>query len=80
MAFQKGHKKVGGRQKGSENILTKELRVLLKNIMEDEIAAIPELLQELDPKLRLELLVKLLPFVVPKLNKINCKDGEPLQF
>jgi hypothetical protein len=32
MAFKEGHKKIGGRTKGTPNILTKEFRVLLKGL------------------------------------------------
>ena len=54
-------KKFGGRQKGTPNKLTKELRSVLKCVLYEEIDRLPERLDELDTKDRWELLVKLLP-------------------
>ena len=39
---------------------------ILKNIVHQEIELLPEHFNELEPKDRLELLVKLLPFALPK--------------
>ena len=59
-------KKYGGRKAGTPNKLTKELRAALKNILHQEIELLPEHFNKLEPKDRLELLVKLLPFALPK--------------
>ena len=59
-------KKFGGREKGTPNKLTKELRSALKDVLYDEIEQIPHRLDELEAKDRLELLVKLMPYVFPK--------------
>ena len=59
-------KKYGGREAGTPNRLTAELRVALKNILHQEIELIPEHFEKLEPKDRLELLVKLLPFAISK--------------
>jgi hypothetical protein len=45
--------KYGGRQKGTLNIVTKELRSLLKDIIYDEIGGLQERLDALNPKERM---------------------------
>lgn len=70
-------KKFGGREKGTPNKLTKELRSALKNVLYDEIEQIPHRLDELEAKDRLELLVKLMPYVFPKVNSIASASDEP---
>ena len=40
MAFEQGHKKQGGRTKGVPNKTTKEIRVLLTEVLEGEIERI----------------------------------------
>lgn len=59
-------KKYGGRKAGTPNRLTRELRAALKNILHQEIEMLPENFSKLEPKDRLELLAKLLPYALPK--------------
>lgn len=72
--------KTGGREQGTPNKLTKELRAVLKNLLFDELKAIPGHLNKLDPKDRLELIVKILPFVLPKIDTVHYKENEPMSF
>lgn len=58
--------KTGGRKKGTANKVTKDLRLLLKELLEKEFCSIEEHLQQVESKERLELLVKLLPYALPK--------------
>ena len=69
--------KYGGRQKGTPNWLTKELRTLLKNILYQDLEEIQE---RLKPKERLELLIKLMPYVLPKTTSISHTINEPLDW
>ena len=71
-------KKYGGRQKGTPNRITKELRSLLKDVMYDEIGTLQERLDALNPKERLELLIKLMPYVLPKVTSVSHTTNEPL--
>ena len=71
-------KKFGGREKGTPNKLTKELRAVLKDVLYDEIEKLPHRLDELEAKDRLELLVKLMPFVFPKVQSVSPTAGEAL--
>lgn len=69
-------KKYGGREPGTPNKLTKELRAVLKNVLHDEIELLPDHFCKLEPKDRLELLVKLLPFALPKVEPESYQIGE----
>lgn len=53
--------KSGGRGQGTPNLLTKELRSLLKSILAKEMESLPNNLNKLEPKDRLEMIVKLIP-------------------
>jgi hypothetical protein len=72
--------KHGGRQKGTPNRMTKELRSILKNLVYQEIEIIQDHLDQLSPKERVELLIKLMPFVLPKTTSISHTTNEPLDF
>jgi hypothetical protein len=64
-------KKTGGRVAGTPNKITIELRKTLKGIVANELELLPETLGDLPPKERLELLIKLLPFCLPKVDSIG---------
>ena len=70
-------KKYGGREAGTPNKLTKELRAVLKDVLYNELEKLEELLESLEPKERLELVIKLIPFILPKVNKIGHTYNEP---
>jgi len=70
-------KKFGGREAGTPNKLTKELRAVLKDVLYNELEKIEELLESLEPKERLGLVIKILPFVLPRVDKIGCTYNEP---
>ena len=72
--------KHGVRKKGTPNRMTKELRSILKDMMYQEIENIQDNLDQLNPKERLELLIKLMPFVLPKTTSISHTSNEPLDF
>ena len=72
--------KYGGRQKGTPNRITKELRSLLKDVMYDEIGALQERLDALNQKERVELLIKLMPYALPKVTSISHTTNEPLDW
>ena len=56
-------KKFGGRQKVTPNRMTKELRGVPKNLLQQELERIDEHLEQLDSKERIDVLIKLIPFV-----------------
>lgn len=73
-------KKYGGRSKGTPNKLTKELRSVLKGVVYNELETIQDKFEGLEPKERLELLIKLLPFVLPKVESASHTINEPLDW
>ena len=73
-------KKTGGRTKGTPNKLTRELREELKHVMHGEIEMLPDRLKELDNDKRIDAVIKLMQFVLPKLDTINAKDGEAIEW
>ena len=70
-------KKFGGREKGTPNKLTAELRSALKDVLYDEI---PHRLDELEAKDRLEQLIKLMPYVFPKVQSVSQSLDEPMSW
>lgn len=73
-------KKFGGRQKGTRNRLTKELREVLKDMRYSESENIESRLDELPLKQRIELIIKLKPYAFPKLESISHCANEPVNF
>jgi hypothetical protein len=59
--------KKGGRIKGTPNKITQELRQRILSIMENELTMIEK--SELSTKERIDLIGKLLPFLIPKMNE-----------
>jgi len=70
--------KFGGRVPGSANVITKEMREILKGIISNELERIPDTLKKLTPEKRLDLVLKLMPYVLPKVESISMKSGEPM--
>ncbi len=73
-------KKYGGRQKGTPNKLTKEIRTVLKDLIFEELDEIKEHLDSLEPKQRIEIVIKLIPYVLPKVESITHSANEPLDW
>ncbi|GAP69927.1 hypothetical protein BA6E_121380 [Bacteroidales bacterium 6E] len=70
--------KTGGREAGTPNRLTSELRSVLKEIIYDEMQRLPDALADLPIKDRLDILIKLCNFVLPKVEKVKATAGEPI--
>ena len=73
-------KKFGGRQKGTPNRLTKELRTILKDLIYEELETLQERLSQLETQERLEVIIKLLPYVLPKVSPTYHTTDEPVGF
>jgi len=54
-----------------------DLRDRLKTIVEKELARLPETLEGLTAKERLDVILKLMPLVVPKSKPVHFREGEP---
>jgi hypothetical protein len=72
--------KTGGRQAGTPNRLTKEIRAVLKDFLFNELESLPDHLKALEPKERIEIIIKILPYILPKVNAVNYKENEPINF
>jgi len=70
-------KKFGGREKGTPNRLTRDSRILLKNILYNELDNFEEYFESLEPKQKLEIIIKLLPYVMPKVESVHYTENEP---
>ena len=64
-------KKTGGRVAGTPNKVSSELRKTLKTIIAGELEALPATLETLPARERIELVIKMLPFCLPKVDKIG---------
>jgi hypothetical protein len=64
-------KKTGGRVAGTPNKVTSELRKTLKGVIANELEQLPGTLEGLPARERLELVIKLLPFCLPKVDKVS---------
>ena len=70
--------KTGGRQLGTPNKTTKEIREKLKSLFDMELQKLPEYLNELDTPAKIDLMIKLIPYVLPKVTPVEHTTGEPI--
>ena len=66
MSREKGTPKTGGREKGTPNKVTKNVRFWLFDLMQDNIETLEIDLKKLEPKERWEIICRLLPYVITK--------------
>ncbi len=57
--------------------LVKDLRQTLKAIVQKELEHLPGYLESLEPKERLNVICKIMPFVLPQVRAINPTADEP---
>ena len=72
--------KTGGRKANTPNKVNAQSKEVLKNIVNREVLKIPDLLDKLKPKDRLEIILKLIGYVVPKQTKIELETDLPDRF
>lgn len=63
-----------------ELVARKDLHAQLKKIVADELANLPETLAKMEPAARVGCLLKLLPYVAPKIENVSDNYGEPLSW
>jgi hypothetical protein len=64
-------KKTGGRQKGSENLITKEIKELITAFIHKEFETIDKTFNEAPASERLKFLASIIQFSVPKLKEVD---------
>ena len=57
--------------------LVGSIRDILKEQMQKELEHLPETLKDLEPVQRLNILCKLIPYVLPKVEAVHSEKGEP---
>lgn len=57
----------------------KQLRDVLRTTVYKELLKLPELIEGMETKERLEILVKIMPFALPKLETMSATVYEPIQ-
>jgi len=57
--------------------LVGDIRDTLKELIQEELEQLPKTLKELDPVQRLNVLCKLMPYVLPKIESVTHTLGEP---
>jgi DNA-binding transcriptional MerR regulator len=57
--------------------LTGSIRDTLKELMQKELQQLPDTLNELEPSAKLNILCKLIPYVLPKVESVTHTEGEP---
>lgn len=60
-------------------VITKDLRNQLKQLVKKELEQLPDTLENMEPKERMEIILKLMPFVLPKVSAVSHSLGEPIQ-
>jgi hypothetical protein len=79
MAGFKGTRNVNGRPKGAVNKTTSETKELIQKIVSNELEGIADLLEQLPAKERVDAVIRLLPYIVPKQNEISIDTDNRLK-
>lgn len=62
--------------KKEKEVSMSDLRSSLKSMMAKELKSLPDSLEKLEPAQRLNILCKLMPYIMPKVETIHYKQGE----
>jgi len=78
--FKTGHKKVGGRTKGTPNKVTQEVRDLFSQLVRDNLPQLKKDLAALEPYQRVNAMMKLSQFIIPKPTENHLSINSPEDF
>lgn len=70
--------KTGGREAGTPNVVTSQLRSVLKELLFEELKHLPGYLAELPTKDRVDVITKLMAYALPKVDSVKVHEGEPM--
>ena len=65
------------RPQGSSNRITSEIREKIQIILENEFDTIEDTLNQLTPKERMEVVLRLMKFAIPQLKEVAIQDQRP---
>jgi hypothetical protein len=73
MTRKKGYPKTGGRQSGTPNKVTTDLRTWINDLLNDNRRQITKDIKSLEPQQRVMFFEKLLNYAVPKMQSVEAK-------
>lgn len=65
-------------KKKHSDIMTHEMRESLKSTFQREVEKLPELLNELEAKERINVILKMMPYLLPSVKSVHYTEGEPM--
>ena len=68
--------KTGGRQKGTPKKTVSEIREYLRDIIEGELEALPQALKKMEPEKRIDTIIKLFPYAIPRINPVDIPQED----
>jgi DNA topoisomerase VI subunit B len=71
--------KTGGRQRGTPNKVTSDIRTVLHSLVSDELDHLSTRLHKMDDEQRTQTFLKLLPYIMPKMQAITHTDERPIK-
>lgn len=75
----KGNPNTKGRPRGAKNRTTAQTKAIIQQLVNNEIDTLPALLDKLKPKERIEAVIKLMAYLIPKQSQIQI-DTPPERF
>lgn len=80
MGFKKGQSgNREGRKRGTPNKVTGKLREALADFLEDKVNELPAIFQKLKPDQKIDALVKIASFVLPKMSTLALEPGMTIE-
>lgn len=73
----RGKRNENGRPKGALNKNTAQTKAMLKEFVDKQLDKFEETFNKLEPKEQAEIVVKMLPYCVPKQSEVSVTDNEP---
>lgn len=73
----KGTRNVNGRPKGSLNKSTTQTKEIIQKVISSELDKLGAMLEQLEPKERIDAIAKLLPYILPKTSEVSIIENEP---
>jgi hypothetical protein len=73
MSKQKGTKKTGGREKGTPNKVTTDLRTWVNELLDSNRRQVAKDIKRLEPQQRVMIFEKLLGYAIPKMQSVDAK-------